>query len=456
VPWREKIAYGFGGLPTQFGEAGVKSLAVPVYQMTLGVNPTLLGLMMAIPRFIDAVTDPLMGHISDSTRSRYGRRRPYIFAGAILNAVAFVLIWLVPLHWSQPAQLGWFLVTSTLFFLCNTVWGVPYQSLGYEITADYHERTRVMAVQAIFIKLSSFAYQWVFPLAQLAIFASVLRGVQVVTAVVGVVIFGLAGCLPALFVRERFARAVQQKAPAFNFRTGCAAVWQNRSMRIIAALTLLQVVAGMLSGSLDYYLIVYYMFQGDLVQGSIWKGILSSAYAVVGLVAIWPATWFSRRFDKRKTLMAIYAMLAVGGLMKWVVFNPGHPWLLVLDPLLCGPVYVGLSVLLPSMMADICDEDELKHGDRREGMFGAALSWLRKTGWSLAFLGSGLALDLVGFDALLKGAQSPDTILGIRLFMVLAPSLTALVAIYVLTHYRLDERRAGEIRAQLEARRGVV
>lgn len=465
VSWKEKIAYGVGGLPTQFGEAGVKTLAVPVYQMTLMVDPALLGLMMAIPRFIDALTDPLMGHISDRTESRYGRRRPYIFVGAWLTALAFILIWQVPAGWSHAWQLGWFLVTSTVFFLCNTVWGVPYQSLGYEITADYHERTRVMAVQAVFIKVAGFIYQWVFPLAQLAFFATVIQGVQAVTIGIGVVIFGPAGCLPALLVRERFAKqpkpvATDAGAPAagahFSLWSGCRAVWENRGMRVLSVLTLLQIVAGMLSGSLDYYLIVYYMFGGDLVQGSIWKGWLSSTYAVVGFAAIWPAAWLSRRFDKRTALGIIYSMAAVGGLLKWVLFNPTHPWLILLDPLLCGPIYVGLSVLVPSMVADICDEDELRHGHRREGMFGAVLSWLRKTGWSLAFLGSGLALNLVGFDAALKGAQSEATLTGIRLSMALTTSLTSVVALCILRFYRLDKPRAAAIRAELEARRGAV
>ena len=459
ISWRERLAYGVGGLPVQFGEAGVKTLAVPVYQMTLMIDPALLGLVMAIPRLIDAFTDPLMGHISDRTQSRWGRRRPYIMVGAWLNAVAFASIWFVPEAWSQNGQLGWFLATSTVFFLCNTVWGVPYQSLGYEITPDYHERTRVMSVQAVFIKVAGFGYQWMFPLAQLAFFASVMQGVRFVGIVAGLFVFGLGGSLPALVVRERFARRIEPRAgnaESTGFWSSCWAVWQNRGMRVLATLTILQVIAGMLSGALDFYLIVYYMFGGDLVQGAVWKGILSSCYAVVGFAAIWPAAWLSRRLDKRSALAVIYSMAAVGGLLKWVFFNPQYPWLLVFDPLLCGPVYVGLSVLLPSMIADICDEDELRGGLRREGMFGAVLSWLRKTGWSLGLLGSGLALNLVGFDATLKGNQAPETITGIRLFMALTTSLTSVAALLILPLYRLDKRRAADIRAELEARRGAV
>ncbi len=459
VSWRERIAYGVGGLPVQFGEAGVKTLAVPVYQMTLAIDPAVLGLVMALPRLIDAFTDPLMGHISDRTTSRWGRRRPYIAVGAWLTAAAFMAIWFVPEAWSKNGQLAWFFCTSTLFFLCNTVWGVPYQSLGYEITPDYHERTRVMSVQAIFIKVAGLGYQWMFPLAQLAIFASVMQGVRSVGIAAGLLVFGLAGFVPALIVRERFANRAGENtdgAARNTFWASCLAVWGNRGMRVLATLTLLQVIAGMLSGALDFYLIVYYMFQGDLVQGAVWKGILSSCYAAVGFAAIWPAAWLSRRLDKRSALAVIYAMAAVGGLLKWVFFNPAHPWLLVFDPLLCGPVYVGLSVLLPSMMADICDEDELRGGQRREGMFGAVLSWLRKTGWSLGLLGSGLALNFVGFDAALKGHQSPDTITGIRLCMALTTSLTSVVALLVLPFYRLDKHRAADIRAQLEARRGIA
>lgn len=464
VSWREKIAYGIGGLPTQFSEAGLKSLAVPVYQMTLKVDPALLGLMMAIPRLIDAFTDPLMGHISDRTQSRFGRRRPYIVIGALLTGLSFVLVWQVPVHWSQTAQLAWFFCTSVLFFLCNTVWAVPYQSLGYEITPDYNERTRVMSVQAVFIKLASFSYQWVFPLAQLAIFASVMQGVQFVTIGVGLLVFTLAGALPGLLVRERFAsRAATQTAvrsvrpqAKFSFWEASRTVLKNRGMLILAGLALLQTIAGMLSGSLDYYLIVYHMCGGDLVQGSIWKGVLSSAYAVVGFLCIWPVMKLSQRLDKRAALQVIYCLLIAGGLLKWFLFNPAYPWLLILDPIFCGPIFVGLSVLVPSMMADICDEDELHHGERREGLFGAMLSWIRKTGLSLAFFGSGLTLNFIGFDAARGGAQDPDTILGLRLVMMLAPALTSLVALLLLRHFHLDRARATAIRAELEARRGAV
>lgn len=456
MTWKQKLAFGVGGLPTQFSEAGLKSLAVPVYQMTLKVDPALLGLMLAIPRFIDAITDPVMGHLSDRTHTRFGRRRPYIVVGGLLTALSFVLVWMVPEHWSQSGQLWWFFATTTLFYLCNTVWAVPYQSLGFELTPSYNERTSLMGTQTVFIKIASFAYQWVFPAAQLAIFATTMEGVRYVTACVAVVVFCIAGCLPGLFLRERFATrpASVDDKPRIGFWAGCRAVLQNRGMMILAGLTVMQTLAGMLSGSLDYYLIVYYMCAGDLVEGSIWKGVLSSAYAVTGFIAIWPALWLSQRFDKRTALSVIYLMLAVGGVMKWVLFNPIYPWLIILDPLLCAPVYVGLSMLVPSIAADICDEDELRCGERREGLYSAMLSWTRKTGLSLAFLGSGLTLNWIGFDSALGGDQEPGTMTSLRLVVTFAPTITALAAFLLLRFFHLNRREMAVIRAQLEARRG--
>jgi GPH family glycoside/pentoside/hexuronide:cation symporter len=112
-------------------------------------------------------------------------------------------------------------------------------------------------------------------------------------------------------------------------------------------------------------------------------------------------------------------------------------------------------MIMPSMAADICDEDEWNHGVRREGMFGAALSWFNKTAVSLSFLGSGVALNLVGFDAARGGAQTPGAILGMRLVLVFGTIVPAVLALAVLRFYPLNERRAAKIRADLEARRGV-
>ncbi|HEX2100184.1 MAG TPA: MFS transporter, partial [Candidatus Synoicihabitans sp.] len=176
----EKTALGAGHLPLFLGYAAVNSFAVPVYQMTLQLDPALLALALAIPRFWDAMTDPAMGVISDNTHSRWGRRRPYIVIGAILQGLAFGLIWMVPGSWGQGATAAWLVVTLLLFYSCFTVYSVPLYSLTYEMTPDYQERTRVAAFSGFFDKSGEFVYQWIFPLTQLALFSSVLMGVRTV------------------------------------------------------------------------------------------------------------------------------------------------------------------------------------------------------------------------------------------------------------------------------------
>ena len=115
-----------------------------VLNLGLGMNPALVGLLGALPRLTDAITDPLMGYISDNTRSRWGRRRPYIFCGAILVGIVFALLWQLPDNRSENYYFWYFLIGSFLFYLAYTVFVTPWVALGYELTPDYHERTRLM------------------------------------------------------------------------------------------------------------------------------------------------------------------------------------------------------------------------------------------------------------------------------------------------------------------------
>jgi GPH family glycoside/pentoside/hexuronide:cation symporter len=456
VGFWEKTALGAGFLPLFFGNAAVKGLTIPVYQMTLKLDPALLGLALAVPRFWDALVDPVVGYLSDNCQSRFGRRKPFIVVGALLQALAFGAIWMVPTHWSQGAMLAYLVTTLVLFYTCFSIFSVPLMSLTYEMTPDYQERTRVSAFGGFFGKAGEFIYQWIFPLTQLAMFGTVMMGVRVVGWGIAVLIMGLLGVIPALFVKERYFKKAA-KQPRVRFFASVREAFKNRAFRVLVALTIFQVVAGMLSSSIDYYLLVYYMQGGDVMAGSVWKAWLSSGYAVVGILGIYPVNWAANRFGKRTTLVATFALVLIGSVGKWMLFTPGgSPWKIMLDPLLCGPVWIAINVLTPSMFADICDDDELRHGQRREGMFGAIFSWLLKTGYSLAFFGTGLALNFAGFDAKLEGAQHPEAIFNMRVIFTATTAIWAVGAIAILAFYPLNRQRAYEIRDALEARRGKV
>jgi GPH family glycoside/pentoside/hexuronide:cation symporter len=453
----QKLALGCGGITTFFGSSSVKTIAVPIYQMTLGVNPALLGLAMALPRFWDAFVDPIIGNLSDNCQARWGRRRPFIVVGAILSGVAFSLIWMVPQGWGQMPTLAYFMATSLLFYTCFTVFSVPFNSLKYEITPDYHERTRVMAYPTFFSKIAEAGYTWIIPLAQLAVFGSLIVGIRVVGWAAGLLVMALLGIIPRLLVKERFAR------PGTTIRQDRVRFWpsllqslKNHPFRILLILIGLQVLAGTLASGFDYYLLVYYVCDGSIKDGSFWKAWLSSGYAAVGFISVFLIGWLASRVEKRTVLVMSYSLVAFGGLAKWFVFTPGAPWLIMLDPILCGTIYAAIGIIIPSMLADICDEDERQSYQRREGMYESIFSCIKKTGVSFAFFGSGLALVLVGFDEQLGGSQGSTTILLMRVIFAGSTTLIAILAIVVLCFYPITEQTARETRQILEARRGAV
>ncbi|PTY07954.1 sodium:melibiose symporter [Opitutaceae bacterium EW11] len=453
VSFWEKTALGAGYLAKFYGDNGVKSLTIPFYQMVLKVDPALLGLVLAIPRLWDAITDPIVGMISDNCRSRFGRRKPIIVLGALLQALAFGAIWMVPTGLSQRATVTYLAVTLIVFYTCFSIFSVPLMSLTYEMTADYKERTRVSAFGGFFGKIGELTYSWVFWAANLAVFGSVMHGMRAVGWTIALCIMGLVGMIPGLLVRERqFQRAARQ--PKVHFVPALKASFGNRAFLVLIGFTICQVIAGMLSSNIDYYLLVYHMNAGDIVEGTKWKGVLSAGFAIVGIGAIYPVNLLANRCGKRTTLFIVFGMNLVGGVAKWFIYNPGNPWKILLDPLLCGPAWTAVNVLQYSMLADVCDDDELRHGLRREGMLGSLFSWIQKTGFALAFFGAGLALNFVGFNAALGGAQSHGTILGMRLMLAGSITLWSILAIGLLCFYPISKKRAYETRDLLEARRG--
>ncbi|MEY3000142.1 MAG: hypothetical protein RL648_356, partial [Verrucomicrobiota bacterium] len=374
VPFGEKLAVGIGGLPQWLGNTLVQNVAQPFYVMILHMNPALLGMAVAVPRLWDAFTDPVMGRLSDRFESRFGRRRPFIFVGAILMTLSFGLIWMPSPSWSETATLGWFMVTTFLFFTCYTVFAIPFTSLTFELTPDYDERTNIMGYTTLASKIGEFFYQWIVPIAALGIFSSQLSGMRIVLWTTAVLMLGCCGILPAIFARERYYGIESRKRAArdsLNLIQSARQTLQNRAFVIIICLTLLQILSGMFGSSMDYYLLVYYMFDGDLLQGSTWKGILSTGYAICGVLSIPLVIWFSRRTSKLTALKTAYLLSIANAVSRWFIYQPGNEYWILVDPLLGCFLWTATGTVKQSMLADICDEDELQHGERREGVYGA-------------------------------------------------------------------------------------
>jgi GPH family glycoside/pentoside/hexuronide:cation symporter len=434
------------------------------------MNPALVGLLGALPRLTDAITDPLMGYISDHTRTRWGRRRPYIFIGAIIAGVVFALLWQLPRGQSENYYFWFFLIGSFIFYLGYTVFATPWVALGYELTPDYHERTRLMGVQNFMGQLAYVVSPWFLLMMQADYFDDMVDGASYLAIGIAFLVITI-GILPAIFLRERFkhpppreelakeAEQVDSAAQAIkkniiDFFEGFVATLKVGPFMKLCAATFLVFNGFMLVSSFQFYVIIYYVFGGDQELGAEYAGWSGTVGAVSTFCVIFLVTWLSTKIGKRRTFFIAIGISMFGYALKWFCYNPEIPWLLLVPAPLMAFGLGALFTLMGSMIADVCDLDELETYQRREGMFGSIYWWVVKLGMALALAGGGFLLNATGFDVELNGNQTERAIFLMRLFDVAVPLVSSALAIWAVYAFPITEEMAHEIRLKLEQRRG--
>jgi glycoside/pentoside/hexuronide:cation symporter, GPH family len=450
IPVSRKAAFGFGSMAQCLGSYSIGNLANFVFNIGLGVSPFLVGLAQSIPRLWDAFSDPLMGHFSDNARTRWGRRRPFMLVGAVLMGILFAAIWCLPAGWSEYAYFSWFLGLSLLFYTALTVFMVPWGAMGLEMTRDYHERTRIQAAANLFANIGAIIMPWLFALTQLDIFRDGLQGAKVVGAGVGLVLI-ISGLIPVFFCRERHFEEVagQKKISLWHgLKTTCT---NKVFMRLMLAVFL--AASGFFTiATLSPYITIYYVLGGDTKAASMYVGWGGTSWVLSSILFIGPVTWASTHFGKKRTFLVFLGINLIGHLSKIWCYNPDAPWMVVIPPILIAAGFVALFTLGASMIADICDLDELHTGSRREGSYQAVFGWILKTGMSAALLVGGLLLMMTGFDQELGGMQTSGTIMRMRILEAGLPLCAVAAAIWVAARYPLSEQRVHEIREKLNAK----
>ncbi len=482
---------GTGGLTVSLGNQSVRTTGLGVLNLILGIQAFWVGIVLAIPLFCDAIADPIMGNFSDNFKSKYGRRRPFIFIGAILMGLTFASIWMIPLSWSAAGKLTWFVVTSMLFYLAYTIFSVPFISMTYEMTPDYDERTSVQAYVTFWNRLGEMSYMGLIPLSLVFIawkygYADTknlttpekMEGIRIAAAVYGGIGMTLFGCLPAIFGRERYyqlnSEETQGKKDPF-WKTVKAAL-HNKACVLLCILSACTIVAGVFASNMDWYLLIYYLSGGNIELGTQWKLIVTIGYAVVGVIGIPLIVWLTKVMNKIQGLRFVYCMMILNAVIRWFVYHPGRfnealRWtdltaigaslsaigksLIWLDPMTGGLFWIGVGVIMQSMIADVCDDDELSNGHRREGMFGAVFGWATKASFAVSFVLIGMFLTLIGFDAALP-QQTPQTYLNMRIAMCVGASVPSLLCFFLLGIYPLTKDKTTENRLKLEVMRGKV
>ena len=666
-----KIAYGIGGFVNNLLAQGIGNMMV-VLNLALGMDFRVVGLLGGLPRLFDAVTDPLVGFMSDKTRSRWGRRRPFLFAGAIAAGVVFALLWQMPaptqfrlklvdygadgvysgeetgepagllesignmlkgvvtvevtddaedevtilppalvtggwvsvdvpladfdqlatrehlsqilisgdltevyvdnvylyrsddatrpepsgrdsdgavapntaaptpkvpaedvislfsgayddvpvqfwstawdradvadgqaggddvkhytnmrfaaidfgetpvdargmthVHmdvwnpeatgegWSQGTYFWYFLIGSLVFFLAYTVFATPWVALGYELTPDYNERTRLMGVQNFVANIAFIVGPWFLVImTNPEWFRNQMAGARFLALAICATTIVL-GVLPAIFLRERVPTGGEGEdrggfgKSVIEFLRGLWQTVKTGPFLMLCIATFLIFNSFIMISQFQFWIFVYYVSGANVAEGAGLAGLVGTLGIFVTLLVIAAVTWLGTRIGKKNAFFAATGISMVGYALKWVCYTPEYPLLALLPAPFLAFGLGGLFTLMGSMIADVVDLDELSTGERREGMFGSIFWWVVKLGQSVAIGAGGFLLYSTGLDPALGAAQPEGTIFLLRFYDAFVPLVASGIAIFVIHRYPITEKRALQVREELERRRGA-
>lgn len=456
LPIFQKIAYAIGALVNQMQAAAITAMVL-VLNLGLGMDPAKVGIIGAVPRLIDAFSDPLIGYSSDNTRTKYGRRKPYMFWGTIVSGILFILLFQLHKESGETYNFWYFLIIQCGFVVTFALFAIPFIALGFEMTPDYHERTRLQGAANTLGQIAWMISPWLFKFMYSS--HDLVQGVRTLAIIFGSFIV-LGGLLPTFVNKEYFTNLPKPQKKSLievlkDFLSGCKITFKNRPFVKLCIISFLIFNGFMLASAFTAYVIFFYVFGGDYGKGGSLLGWNGTVAAASSFFIIFPLiTWLATKLGKRNALMLTIPLSMVGYALKWWGYNPEHPYLLLIAAPFIAFSLGSVFTIVTSMLADVCDLDELENGSRREGMFGAIFWWMLKLGQAAASLLSGFLLNWTGFKESLHGNQTPQTLLYMRLFDIGIPIVASLIAIYFILTFEVTEDKAYEIRKQLEARRG--
>ncbi|MBI4517282.1 MAG: MFS transporter [Deltaproteobacteria bacterium] len=446
VPLRTKLLYGSGEVALAAKNTSLNQFLLFFYADVVHLSPSLVGAAIFIGKLWDAVTDPVMGYVSDTTRSHWGRRRPYVIASALPLGLCFFLLFTPPAAASAAATFGYLVAVYMLLFTFFTVYATPYVAWGAELAQDYHERTTVVQIRSLFGVLGGVIGATA-PIAIARGFADARQGYAVMAAALGA-LMAAAGLLAGCGVTER-RRAGTPAASLGHFLGGLRHTFANRDFRVVFLTFCLMTTAGSLGQAVQLIVIKYRLGLYDFFPVIAFTFALSFA----GSFPLWLR--LSRRVGKRRAMLV---GLASGCLtpLGWLIVPPGAHLAMLLF-VLAGGAVAGSVTLVMSSAIDVIDLDELQTGERREGAYFGIWTLGLKTSSAIGILLSGSLLEAVGYVA--GQPQAPGTMWW--LVMLLGPLQAAvhLVGLVMFRGFRFEAEDVARVQAALRTRRaqaGVV
>jgi len=594
LPVTAKLAWGVGGFGENIANSAILSLVFPIFNVALGFSTLAIGLAMAASRIFDAIVDPIIGNLTDNTRSRWGRRRPWMFVGSILMTLFFSAIWFLPtlmpqlpklvtvhvqsvdtthaavkkskqvaelhdsLSWYgistkdvrlspdattavfhvslksapdsdtafnivqvgnddaavhliiKPQQLlftpkNWqtpqsisvttteradhqpsnltaslrilpasdvlnipilyrfgitsysslymflaFALVCLLFYFSFSVFVIPYSGLGIELTDDYSERTNLQIYRLVASFCASLLVGYLYLWSQMAgtwLGGDEVVGVRLVGLCIGLLVL-VSTMLPALLCRERFADSETKKKEHLPLFKSIKLAATNKSFRMLMG-SVFSVFMGLFF-ALPFmtYIGIYYVCLGDKMLAAEIGGVMTMVQVSGQFLAMPLISWAGKRVDKKTILFTGLSIAIIGYASSWWLFTPNHPWLQIVPVVVSAWGLCACWAVNGSFAADICDEDELNTGHRREGLYSAVFALVYKTAIGIVALGSGALLawaGVVGQETMLPA----DTLLKVRIAYLAIPVVFLSLAIVSMWFYPLTRNRVAEIQSQL-------
>jgi GPH family glycoside/pentoside/hexuronide:cation symporter len=432
------LSYSLPALVTAMILVSVAIYLPNFYTDELGVSAGMLSWVFLVGRVWDAVTDPVMGHISDRTRTRWGRRRPYFLIAALPLWIVFYLIWSPSSSLGPSGTFVHLLVCYLVLYTFWTVFSIPYLSLGMELTPVYHERTRLFAGRQGFY-IAGTAVGMLAPAAFAGAFGDKLAGYSMMAVVFGGL--GVALILIAFArVRERPHGSLHE---TFPFLEGLRFTLRNRAFVVLLTVYLFSLVGASFIAPLSLYIAKYVIKEEWAMR------YVMLAYLAGSLLSIPLWLRLSARIGKNKTWSAALALATVGYALSYTYHEGTWERWIVLAVVVGAAAGCGLT-LGPAIQADVIDSDELETGRRREGAFVGIWSFTDKAGVGLAVFIGLQGLEAIGYRPNVE--QTPTVIEGMKFLYCLLPAVFHLIALLVFQRFPITPEVHAGIRAQLDAR----
>jgi GPH family glycoside/pentoside/hexuronide:cation symporter len=440
IPMGTKVAYG---APSFAGAAMGIPIAIHLtifYSDTILVPLGVIALVKALARALDAITDPVMGWASDSARTRWGRRRPWIALGAPLAAVMFYLMFTPPVELDAVTAATWFMVTYTLYYVFHTLYIIPHISLGLELTSDYNERSTLFGIREAFV-IAGTLVAAVMPPVLISIMGDTRDGYSTFAIIFGSLLVIL--YLNLVFrVSERPDYMTREANPLIP---GVRRVMRNSVFRLLLFVYLVGSLTGAIPGLMMPYF-TKYVLQPENPQ--LWLAIFLGSYFLGGFLALPVWVWLARRYEKKPVWLAGFVP-GIVGLSAMYFLEPGD---LILTAVILGFAGTGFSAglfLSPAMKADVIDYDEFHTGKRREAQFSALWTVMTKF---MVIPSMSLPLAILASVGYAPNVEQTDTVkTTIKAIFCLGPAITAMIAFGIGWFYPLTKIKHREILDGIES-----